>query len=202
MAGRPATKKTTTTNKEAEEKTTPENSTSVEVPEKEVTVETSKIKTEEVKKVFTDSDYILCHSVWSGGLNVTCKSGNSYEFKDYGSECEINYRDLVTLIRKGSDHIFLPRFIIDDVDFLNEFPNVKKVYGAMYTMSDLQEILRLSPSQMKKEIEKLPNDTKETLRNLAATEIANGGIDSIKTVRALTEVYGSDFNLLSDLFVK
>ena len=154
------------------------------------------------KKVFTDSDYILCRSVCSGGLNVVSQSGNLYEFKDYGAECEINYRDLVTMIRRGSDHVFLPRFVILDDDFLKDFPTVQKVYGTMYTMSDLVEILELPISHMKTEIAKLPKATKDSMRNLIATQIANGKLDSISKVRVLTELFNSDFNLLSDLFVK
>ena len=154
------------------------------------------------KKVFTDSDYILCRSVCSGGLNVVSQSGNLYEFKDYGAECEINYRDLVTMIRRGSDHVFLPRFVILDDDFLKDFPTVQKVYGTMYTMSDLVEILELPIAHMKTEIAKLPKATKDSMRNLIATQIANGKLDSISKVRVLTELFNSDFNLLSDLFVK
>lgn len=163
-------------------------------------VEESEIVKE--KKVFTDSDYVLCRSVCSGGLNIISQSGNLYEFKDYGSECEINYRDLVTLIRRGSDHVFLPRFVILDDDFLEDFPTVQKVYGTMYTMNDLVEILELPNVQMKREIEKLPESTKDSMRNLIATQIANGKLDSISKVRELTTIFNSDFNLLSDLFVK
>lgn len=154
------------------------------------------------KKVFTDSDYILCHSVWYGGLNVTCRSGNSYEFKDYGKQCDINYRDLVDLVRKGSDHIFIPRFVIDDEDFVNEFPSVKKVYASLYSTTDLLEILNLPVSRMKAEIEKLPSESKDVLCRMISTEIAKGRLDSISKVRALSEIFNSDFNLLSELFVK
>lgn len=154
------------------------------------------------KKVFTDSDYILCRSVWSGGLNVLSPSGILYEFKDYGAECDINYRDLVDLIRRGSDHIFLPRFVILDDDFLDNFPTVQRVYGEMYTKEDLVEILELPIPAMKREIEKLPKATKDSMRNLVATQIANGKLDSIAKVRELTTIFNSDFNLLSDLFVK
>ena len=166
------------------------------------TIEESKPVIVEEKKAFTDSDYILCRSVWSGGLNVISQSGNLYEFKDYGAECEINYRDLVTMIRRGSNHIFLPRFIILDEDFLEDFPTIQKVYGEMYTKEDLVEILDLPLSRMKTEIAKLPEATKNSMRNLIATQIANGRLDSISKVRALTEIFNSDFNLLSDLFVK
>lgn len=171
-----------------------------DIVEKKESETTPIIKKE--KKVFTDSDFILCRSVWSGGLNVVSQSGNLYEFKDYGSECEINYRDLVTLIRRGSDHVFLPRFVILDEDFLQDFPTVQKAYGAMYTMNDLVEILDSPLTVMKREIEKLPKATKDIMRNLVATQIANGRLDSIAKVRALTEIFNSDFNLLSDLFVK
>ena len=154
------------------------------------------------KKTFTDSDYILCRSVCSGGLNVVSQSGNLYEFKDYGSDCEINYRDLVTLIRRGSDHVFLPRFVILDEDFLEDFPTIQRVYGEMYTKEDLIEILELPIPAMKREIEKLPDATRNSMRNLIATQIANGKLDSIAKVRALTEIFNSDFNLLSELLVK
>lgn len=197
----------------AAKKTTVKQETAVEIPvTEEVLTETVEDPVVEQKpaalvivkerKVFTDSDYILCRSVWSGGLNVLSQSGNLYEFSDYGAECEINYRDLVTLIRRGSDHIFTPRFLILDEDFLKDFPTVQRVYGTMYTMNDLMEILELPNTHMKREIEKLPKATKDSMRNLIATQIANGKLDSISKVRLLTEIFDSDFNLLSDLFVK
>lgn len=156
---------------------------------------------EKVKKTFTDSDYILCHSVWFGGLNITCQSGNTYEFSKYDAECEINYRDLVTLIRKHSDHIFAPRIVIDDEDFLEDFPNVRNVYKKMYTANDLMAIVNLPNSQMKSEIEKLPKESKNTLCKMIGTEIAKGRIDSISKVRVLSEIFDSDFDLISKLFV-
>lgn len=180
---------------------------------KKTDVETSEIKettdspvaedkVEKEKKIFKDYDYVLCRSVWFGGLNVTCPSGSSYEFAKYGSECEIAYRDLVTLVRKHSEHIFLPRFIIEDDDFLEDYPNIKSVYQKMYTASDLMEILNLPNSQMKAEIEALPTEAKNTLCKMIATEIAKGRIDSISKVRVLSEIFNSDFDLISKLFVK
>lgn len=196
---------TTTKKATVKPKTTVEKEQAETVVEETIVEEViTKVEPEIVKekKVFTDSDYILCRSVWSGGLNVDSQSGNLYRFKDYGSDCEINYRDLVTLIRRGSEHVFVPRFVILDEDFLKDFPTVQKVYGTMYTREDLVEILDLPISRMKTEITKLPEATKDSMRNLIATQIANGKLDSISKVRALTEIFDSDFNLLSDLFIK
>lgn len=183
--------------------------TSVETVEAVVTEEViedtkpiDKKTVEKVKKTFTDSDYILCRSVWYGGLNITCPSNNTYEFRKYGAECEINYRDLVALIRKGSEHIFLPRFVILDEDFLAEFPSVKRAYESLYTAKDLREILELPVNRMKTEIANLPDESKTVLCQMVSTEIVKGRLDSISKVRALSEIFDSDFNLLSELFVK
>lgn len=167
-------------------------------PETKVVEETQKKE----KREFTDSDYILCRSVCYGGLNITGQSGNYYEFRDYGYECEINYRDLVSLIRKGSDHVFLPRFVILDSDLLDEFPTIKRAYEKMYTRNDLLEILNLPTNQMEAAINELPSATKSVLEKMVASEISNGSLDSISKVRKLSRIFDSDFNLLSELFVR
>ena len=168
---------------------------------KQVDVEDEDVVVKQKKK-YRDGDYILCHSIIAGGLNINCRSSNVYEFKNYGATCEIEYRDLVELIRKRSDHIFKPRIIIDDEDFLADFPQVKQVYTEMFTVGDLKAILLLPDSQIENEINKLPNELKTTLKSLAATMISSGEIDSIRKVRVLTDTLDADFNLLSELFAK
>lgn len=145
-------------------------------------------------------EYIVCRSVTNGGLNVNCKSGNVYEFNKYGDDCEIEYHDLAALVRKHSDHIFIPRFIIEDDEFLAEFPQLSKVYEKLYTAEEIDSILNLPPSQMRQEIESMPKAVFENLKSIVATKIANGSIDSVKKIRTLSEIYDSDFNLLSELF--
>lgn len=153
----------------------------------------------------TDShskEYIMCRSVTNGGLNINCKSGNVYEFDKYGSDCEIEYHDLAALVRKHSDHIFNPRIIIENDDFIAEFPQLEKVYEKVYSASDIEEILNLPVGQMSTEIKSMPKNVFENLRSLIATKIADGSIDSVRRIRALSEIYDSDFNLLSELFSK
>jgi hypothetical protein len=72
----------------------------------------------------------------------------------------------------------------------------------MYTKDDLLEILELPVSSMRSTIAKLPDATRNSMRNLIATQIANGKLDSLAKIRALTEIFNSDFNLLSELLVK
>ena len=154
------------------------------------------------KKTYQDGDYILCRSIIAGGLNINCRSGNFYRFNNYGAVCEIEHRDLVELIRKHSDHIFLPRIIIEEDDFVDDFPQVKQLYSELYTIGDLKEILLMPDNQMIAAINSLPNELKTTLKNLAATMIGDGEIDSISKVKTLTDILDADFNLLSELFSK
>ena len=147
-------------------------------------------------------NYVLCRSIIAGGLHITCKSGNTYYFKDYGTECEIEYYDLLALIRKHSEHIFLPRILIEDDSVLEEFPQIQKTYEDAYTREDIMEIIDLPLSQMQSALMSLPESTKDTVRSLVTTEIANGHIDSVKKIRFLSEYYDSDFNLISELFSK
>lgn len=159
------------------------------------------IKPEIKKKEFSDHDYILCHSVTTGGLGIIGgKTDTYYRFNNYDSQCDIEYADLVQLVRSRSDHIFLPRIIIDDEDFLAEFPQVIEVYNNMYSRGDLRKILELPADRMRQEIDKMPDGAKDNLRTMAATMVANGSLDSIASVRVLSDIFGADFNLLSELF--
>lgn len=169
---------------------------------KKIDVETEITETEETPKKKKPSDWIMCHSVTAGGLNIVCKSGNYYEFKAYGDDCEIEYRDLVDLARRRSDHIYNPRIVIDDEDFLAEFPQIRKVYDELYSINDLLSIVDLPDAQMEATIKTLPSNVAETLKSLIAEEIASGRIDSVRKIRTLSSVFNSDFDLLSQLFIK
>lgn len=152
------------------------------------------------KKIFHDNDYVMCKSIIAGGLNITCRSSNYYRFVEYGGKCEIEYRDLVELIRIHSDHIFLPRIIIEDEDFLEQFPQVKKFYDSLYTTDDLRIILGLPNEKMEFEIKKLPQEMFETLRGLASGMISSGEIDSVNKIKCLSKIFNADYNLLSEMF--
>ena len=181
-----------------EVKETPEIEKNIPV-EEEKSVENKRNNSK--SKEFDDHDYILCHSVTTGGLGIIgAKTETYYRFNEYGAECDIEYIDLVHLVRSRSEYIFMPRIIIDDKDFLEEFPQVVEAYNSMYSRGDLKQILKLPAEQMRIEIEKLPDGAKDTLRTMAATAIANGSMDSIASARVLSDIFGADFNLLSELF--
>ena len=53
---------------------------------------------------------------------------------------------------------------------------------------------------MKAEIEKLPEGALNSLKSIAAQQVANGIIDSVRKIRTLDDIFGTDLNLLSSIF--
>ena len=149
------------------------------------------------KKEFGQEDLILCRSMVSGQLFVDgVRSGLLYTFADYNDTCEIEYRDLIYLVRSYKDKtIYEPRIIIEDEDFIAENPKLAELYESMYTKGDLMEIINLPISQMVDTINALPMGCKNALKGITATMIDNGQLDSIQKIKALDEIFGTNMLL-------
>lgn len=170
---------------------------------KDTVVETVKEKSETVikKKQFKDSDGIKCISITAGQLGmIGIKSGINYTWAGRGDETDVEYQDLVAAIRSGKKHINEPYFIIQDKEFLSQFPQVEEIYASMYSINDLKDVFKLSPTQMKNTIMSLPNGARESIKNIASTMISNGSLDSVKKIKTLDEVFGTNFMLMTELF--
>lgn len=172
---------------------------------KESVTETKKAtekKTETVKKkTFDPSDGILCRSVTQGKLFYEgTKTGILYTFSDYGDEVEIEYRDLVAAVRSRAGVVFNPYFIVEDNDFLVDQPALGKFYSESYTKRDLRAILNDPINEMIEELKALPQTALDNLKIIAATQIKSGELDSVRKIRALDEFFGTNMELLSELF--
>lgn len=167
----------------------------------EAVAETPSTPVENTKRVFKADDGILCRSVTQGKLFVNgIKTGMKYMFYDYDGEAEIEYRDLVALIRARDKSVFNPRFIILDEDFIEEFPTIKKFYDDHFSTTNIAEILDMPEYQMVQEINKLPKSAVDSLKFIAANKVSTGEIDSLRKIKALDEVFGTDLSLLNELF--
>ena len=162
------------------------------------------LKTEQpvkkAKKKFEQTDYIMCRSVITGGLYLEgSKTKQVYTWTEYGDETEIEYRDLVPEVRQRTDFVFGPRVIVEDDDFIEEFPQLKQFYAQYYSVKELGDILDLPVNQMAKKILELPKGAKDSIRNLAASKINTGQIDSVQKIKKLDEVFETDLEFLSSL---
>lgn len=152
------------------------------------------------KKSFEPSDGILCRSVCSGVLFIEGpKTSIMYSFSDYDDETEIEYRDLVAMVRSRDKNVFEPRIMIEDDDFLEEYPEIDKFYSDRFKTRDIKAILEMNDSDMVEAISKLPKGAIENLKSIAAFQVANGYMDSRKKIKALNEALGIDLDLVGEL---
>jgi len=175
----------------------------VEELDKEETLENEepKKKAKPKKKHFEPSEGVLCRSITQGGLFMDGdKTQIPYKWNDYGDEIEVEYRDLVSAVRRKSPFVFNPFFIIVDEDFVAEFPHLQEFYQKAESMIDLQAILDLPVHEMLAQLRLLPKGALESFKNVAATQITSGRLDSVRKIKALDEFFGTDFNLLQSLF--
>lgn len=144
------------------------------------------------KRVFKDTDRIPCMSVTVGHLYVEGdRSKDLYIWEYAGDVIDVEYRDLISLIRKHDVSVYQPRFIIRDNDFLKEHGDIELMYGNLYSPEDYKKIINLTPDEMRKAINNMPEGAKECLKNFAIQAIGNGTLDSIQRVKVIDEIFNT-----------
>lgn len=168
---------------------------------KEPAVEKKTIVEPKQPKKFEAMDGIMCRSLVDGVLVMTgIKSKNFYKWADANDVAEVEYQDLVSAVRSNTSYIYAPHFVIEDEDFLAQFPQVQKVYDSMYTTADLKEILSLPVNSMISAIKSLPDGSKENLRDVAGKMVLSGQLDSVQRIKALDEFYNTNFMITTNLY--
>lgn len=157
-------------------------------------------KKSEVKK-FEPSDPITCRSVCQGILNMEGKStGTMYRFDGYGDEIDIEYRDLLSEARNArSTYIYNPMLIVEDKDFINSVPALKKFYDNYADVTNLRGILGKPVQQMIEAIQELPQGAQDQIKILASTLISNGELDSMSRIKALEDYFGIQMSLVAEI---
>ena len=169
---------------------------------KEEAVTEKAVTPKEEKKVFSPEEGARCRSMVLGGLFVEGpKTGMIYRFIDYDDICEIEYRDLIALVRGKSVFIYNPYMIVDDEDFIKENPQLKKFYEDQYSIKDLKNILKEDDiSVMSEKIKRLPTkEVIDSLRHIAADMVDKGAIDSISKIRVLNELLDTELSVADSI---
>lgn len=148
------------------------------------------------KRVFADDELIMCKSLVSGLLFVEGeRSKITYTWADYGDEIGVEYRDLIYLIRQNNVAIYEPRIIIEDEDVYAGNKKIEDLYSSLYSVGDFQTIIAASPANMKSMIESLPRGAKEAFKSYVAAAIDSRALDSVSKIKAIDEVFGTDYLL-------
>ena len=151
------------------------------------------VETKSVAKVFGQEDLISCRSQVSGPLYITgIRSGIPYTWADYNDVQDVEYRDLIYMVRSSGDkNIYNPRIIIEDDDFIEQNKQLKSLYESLYSTGDLRDIVKLPVKQMTDVINKLPNGAKESFKGIVSTMIDAHQLDSVSKIKAIDEIFGT-----------
>ena len=170
--------------------------------EEEKPVEVKKPSNKKIKK-FNDEDLIPCLCVFPGSVGMTGRrSGNTYLWEDMGVVEYVEYQDLRSeVLNRKSSYIYKPLIIVEDNDFLDENKNLAKMYKDIYTPDEIVAKIKKSiPEDMRKFVNSLPSGIKNNVKNIASTMIKDGSLDSIRKVKILDDIFGTDLSMYSQFF--
>ena len=172
----------------------------VEEPVIETTEETAEPKT--AKKTssskaktrkFDPTETISCRSVCYGELILEgYKSKILYTWANYGDYADVEYQDLQALQSRKSAFLTKPLFIIEDEELVEQWGSMLKPIYEKIDEADLEQLLKLTPSQLKKKLKVLPEGFKESVKTMAAAKIVSGELDSLNRIKAIDEVLGTE----------
>lgn len=169
---------------------------------------TAEVKTETKKEVkkerrkYEQSDGILCKSITSGGLYMPgLKSNILYTWIDSGDQIEVEYQDLLAAIRSNNSYVMRPFFVIEDEEFVSQFPQLKKLYDKLYSVGELKDVITdLSPADMKATILSLPQGAQDSIKHIASKMVSDGTLDSVRKIKILDEIFDTEMSVMTGLF--
>lgn len=164
------------------------------------TADVKEVKKE--KKTYAPSDGIPCKSITNGGLYMPgLKSNILYSWVDAGDIVEVEYQDLQAAIRSNNGYVMNPLFVIEDEELVSQFPQLKKLYEALYSVGELEDVItELSPGDMKATILSLPKGAQDAIKHLASKMVSDGRLDSVKKIKTLDEIFDTEMSIMTGLF--
>ena len=165
--------------------------TEQEATEPKTTKKTSSTKAKTRK--FDPTETISCRSVCYGELILEgYKSKILYTWANYGDYADVEYQDLQALQSRKSAFLTKPLFIIEDEELVEQWGSMLKPIYEKIDEADLEQLLKLAPSQLKKKLKVLPEGFKESVKTMAAAKIVSGELDSLNRIKAIDEVLGTE----------
>ena len=172
--------------------TTKKTSVTEEATKDEVIKEAPK----KIPRKFAQDEMIPCRSVTYGELLYPAKKSQLlYTWANYGDVTEVEFQDLQALRSTRSQYLNDPKFIIEDDELLEQWPEFKKLYENV-ALIDTDKLFALPLNQFKAKLRNIPAGFRDSLKNVASAKILDGTLDSLAKINAMDEILGTDLKLL------
>lgn len=147
------------------------------------------------QKVYDQHDLILCRNVSAGWLKMTGKSGIPYVWKGTGDLCEVEYGDLWARKTAKSEYLYKPYFVIEDEELIGQprWKDLKDFYDEkVYGLDNVDAIINVPPASLRRVLTEISDGMRNAVAVRAATMIEKGTLDSLKKIKIIDEVCGTD----------
>ena len=142
---------------------------------------------------FDPTETFRCRSVCYGELILEgYKSKILYTWANCGDYTDVEYQDLQALQSRKSRFLTDPLFIIEDEELVEHWGTLLKPIYSKIEEEDIEQLLKLAPTQLKKKLKALPEGIKESIKTMAAAKIMSGELDSLNRIKAIDEVLGTE----------
>ena len=161
-----------------------------EVVEQETTKKTPAKK--QTRK-FDPTETFPCRSVCYGELILEgYKSKILYTWANCGDYADVEYQDLQALQSRKSRFLTDPLFVIEDEELVEHWGALLKPIYSKVAEEDIEQLLKLTPAQLKKKLTAMPVGIKESIKTMAAAKIMSGELDSLNRIKVIDEVLGTE----------
>lgn len=170
-----------------------------------VTEAVTEAKKEPVALKLDDSVLLNVRSnVYGGLIYINSRTGDKYEWSEYGDVQQLTAGDLRAM--KGSQRSFFQNqwIIIDSIadsgyedvtrDEIYKALMVSQYCDGLVDLEDFDDVFALSPDELRRLIAKMSDGSRLNLLVAANTAIANGTLDSLRTIQTLESCLGCELD--------
>lgn len=138
------------------------------------------------------NDIVMVRNGFNGRLvYVSSKTGEKYSWDEYGDEVEMEIKELRTA--KGSQKGFFEKnwFMFDEeYSWVIPYLGLSKYYEHTIPIEKLEGIVDRTPAEIKRICAHMTSGQKDSFTYMVRRKMADGEIDSTKTIKALEEGLG------------
>lgn len=147
-----------------------------------------------VPKEIDDTQYITVVNGTQGKLvYISPRTKEKFTWEGFGDEQEVELRELRNARSSAKDFFLNNWFMFKDEDsWVIDYLGLQKYYSGALSLDRFDDLFKKSVAEIKKTISGLSEGQKESVGYRAIQLVADGTIDSRKTVTALEEALGME----------
>lgn len=140
-----------------------------------------------IPKEIDQNQFVIVRNGFQGRLIYKSRTGEKFVWDEFGSEQEIELRELKNA-KSSHKKMFENNWFMFDEPWVIDYLGVKQYYANALTIENFDDVFNKPPSELKKIISGMSDGLKKSIAYRARQLIIEGIIDSRKTISTLEEV--------------